>query len=194
MLHAYAVCMQTLKPSFSSMPLILTCSDYIGSTNPKKNPLALDALRWKTKPPTKKKKKKMFKHFWTNFFSNVFKFTWKMRYVLNRKKNLIFRFFRFYFLSYGHFYDVITPIFNEFFIITWKIKIGEFIYYFFSSYSAHSASFMKVGSKLRGGRSLLVVSWDRGLIAHLFCKFDYLWTIFFGRWHAWKFWCVTRKL
>ena len=64
------------------------------------------------------------------FFSKVFKFTWKMRNRLKRKKNQISDF---YFSSYGHFSDVIPPIFNEFFTITQKIKIGEFFYHFFHS-------------------------------------------------------------
>ena len=49
------------------------------------------------------------------FFSKVFKFTWKMRYVLNRKKNHIPDFSDFYFSSFGHF---CTPIFDKFFTIT----------------------------------------------------------------------------
>ena len=57
--------------------------------------------------------------FFSNFFfSKVLKFTWKMRNRLNRKKNQISGFSNFYFLSYGHFCDVITPIFDEFFTKT----------------------------------------------------------------------------
>ena len=70
-----------------------------------------------------------------------------MQNWLNRMKNKISDFSYFYFVSYGHFCDVITPIFDEFFTITRNIRIGEF----FSFYSAHSASSMKTGSKLRGG-------------------------------------------
>ena len=46
-----------------------------------------------------------------NFISKEVKFTWKMRNVLNRKKN---HFSDFYFSSYGHFCDVIDPIFDKF--------------------------------------------------------------------------------
>ena len=62
--------------------------------------------------------------------SKEFKFTWKMRNRLNQKKNQISDF---YFSSYGHFFYVITPSFDEFFMITRKIKIGEFFCYFFHS-------------------------------------------------------------
>ena len=49
-----------------------------------------------------------------------------------------------------------TPIFNEFFTITRKMKIREFFNYFF-----HSASSMKTGSNLREGEGLLVVDWEK---------------------------------
>ena len=60
------------------------------------------------------------------FFSIVVKFTWKIRNRLNRKKNQISDF---YFSSYGHFCDVITPIFDEFCMGTYvyiRIKYNFF--------------------------------------------------------------------
>ena len=48
----------------------------------------------------------------SNFFFQKC-FTWRMRNQLNWKKNQISDFTYFYFSNYGHFYDVITPIFNE---------------------------------------------------------------------------------
>ena len=47
------------------------------------------------------------------FFFPFLKFTWKIGIQLNRKKNQILDFSNFYFSSYGHFCDVITPIFDE---------------------------------------------------------------------------------
>ena len=52
------------------------------------------------------------------FSSEMFKLTWKMRNELNQKKNQILDFSDFYFSSYSHFCDVITPIFDEFFTKT----------------------------------------------------------------------------
>ena len=74
----------------------------LGSTNPKKN--------WffflqKCSNIFKKNKNPIF------FFSKVFKFTWKKRNRLNRKKNQISDF---YFSSYGHFCTQMSPIFDEF--------------------------------------------------------------------------------
>ena len=46
-------------------------------------------------------------------FFKVIKLTWKIRNRLNRKKNQISDFTNFYFLSNGHFCDVITQIFDE---------------------------------------------------------------------------------
>ena len=65
------------------------------------------------------------------------------------KEKSNFRFVRFLFfelwLFFGYFCDVITPIFDEFFTITRKIKIGEFFYYF-SHTIPHSPSSIKTGS------------------------------------------------
>ena len=97
-------------------------------------------------------------------FSKVFKFTSKIRYRLNRNENQISDL---YFSSYGNFCDVITPISDEFFTITRKIKIGEF-FLFFSFYSVHTASSMKTGSKLREGEEgLLVVNWEKAVIYYV---------------------------
>jgi len=65
------------------------------STNPKKKFPDPGAFWWGAKPPTNFFFL-MFEHFWTIFFK-VFKFTWKMRNLLNWKKNQISNFFNFYF-------------------------------------------------------------------------------------------------
>ena len=49
----------------------------------------------------------------------------------HNSKNKNLRFFRFYFSNYGHFCDVSTPISNEFFTITRKIKIRKMFIIFF---------------------------------------------------------------
>ena len=95
------------------------------------------------------------------------RFYWKMRYVMNRKKNHVSDFSDIYFSSYGQFWSFLHPNHPNFrwiFTITRKInrknrKIN------FSFDSAHCASFMKIGSKLRGGRGgLHILSWDRALL------------------------------
>ena len=53
--------------------------------------------------------------------------------LLNRKKNQISDISDFYVSSYGRFYDVITPIFDVFFTITLKIKIGKKLHFGFHS-------------------------------------------------------------
>ena len=75
------------------------------------------------------------------------------------REKLNFRFFQFHFLSYGSFCDVITPIFDEFFTIIRKIRIGEI----FSFYSAHSASSIKTGSKQRVGEGRQILSWEKAI-------------------------------
>ena len=52
-----------------------------------------------------------FDHFWKKLL--FLKFTWKIGNRLNRKKNQISNFSFFYFSSYGHFCEVITPIFRD---------------------------------------------------------------------------------
>ena len=52
------------------------------------------------------------------FFSKVVKSIWNDLESDESKEKSNFKFFRFYFLSYGHFCDVITPIFDEFFTKT----------------------------------------------------------------------------
>ena len=71
---------------------------------------------------------------------------------IKEKSNL--RFFRYLFLSYGHFCDVITSIFDEFSAITRKIETGEFFLLLFPFYSAHSASLIKFPPLLKGGGSV----------------------------------------
>ena len=125
----------------SGMPLILTCSDQDPPILKKKFPDPGCTLVGGEAPPPKKKIHIFFLQKCSNifkqnifspilFFSKVFKFTRKMRNRLKRKKNQISDF---YFSSYGHFSDVIPPIFNEFFTVTQNIKIGEFFYHFFHS-------------------------------------------------------------
>ena len=132
----------------------------LGSTNPKKKSQTLDAVWWGAKLPTKKKDilnfffqkcSNIFNQIFFSpfFFSKVFKFTWKIRNRLNRKKNHIPDFSDLYFSSYSHF---CTSVFDTFFTITRKIKIGDFFYYFFQNWS-----------KLRGweGGGLHILSWRK---------------------------------
>ena len=65
-------------------------------------------------------------------------FTWKIRNWLNRKKKkTYFRFFLFLFFElwsfFGHFCNVITPICDEFFTTTRKIKSENWFYIRFST-------------------------------------------------------------
>ena len=84
---------------------------------------------------------KMLEHFWTEFFlSNFFFFKSVQIYKKDPEsafqKNLKIKFQIFPIFIYrdmvifGH---ICTQIFDDFFSITWKIKIGEFFYYFFHS-------------------------------------------------------------
>ena len=89
-----------------------------------------------------------------NFFSKVVKFTSKMRNELNRKRNQISDFFDFYFSSYGHFCSKIC----RFSMNRHDNSINKNRKIYFSFDSAHKkidklnlSSFMKVGSKLKGG-------------------------------------------
>ena len=87
------------------------------------------------------------------FFSKVVKFTWKMRNVLNQKKNHESDFSDFYFPSYGHFLVILWrhhPNFRWIFHDNSKINNQRFFLLFFSFYSAHSPPSIRTGSKLRG--------------------------------------------
>ena len=99
--------------------------------------------------------------------SLLIRFLWMMRNALNRKGKIIKKFSDFYFSSYDHFCDVITPIFDEFFTINREKKIGEFLYSIFSFYSAYSASSIKTRLKLRGegGGVLHILSWEKAEIS-----------------------------
>ena len=99
----------------------------LGSTNPKKNSLTLET-----------------KCFFIQKCSNLHE-RYGMFWI---ERKIKFQVFPIFFSSYGHFCDVSTPIFDEFFMITQKIKIRIF-QIFFSFYSAHSASSIKTGLKLR---------------------------------------------
>ena len=104
------------------------------------------------------------------------KFTSKMRNELNRKKHQISDFFDF--SSYGHFCSK-----NCQFSINknWKID--------FSFNSAHCASFMKVGSKLRGG-GLHIHSWDRAMYIYMHVIWSKLYTITYEQLYS----CITISL
>ena len=78
-----------------------------------------------------------------------------MRDMLNRKKIIISDF---YFSSYGHFCDVITPIFDAIFTIYRKIKLGNFFNYLFQS--ASSIERIKTDGGEGGWGSLLILSWE----------------------------------
>ena len=71
------------------------------------------------------------------------------------KEKSNFRFVQFLFFElwsfFGYFCNVITPIFDEFFTITRKIKSEHFFIIFFSFYSAHNASSIQIGSKMIAG-------------------------------------------
>ena len=95
------------------------------------------------------------------FFSKVFKFTWKMLNVLNRKRNRILYMYDFHFSGYGHFYDVITPIFRWIFPDNSKNKNWRIFLLYFSFYSAHFASSIKTGSKLKGEGGLHILSREK---------------------------------
>ena len=77
------------------------------------------------------------------------------------KKNKISDFSDFYFSSYGHFCSKYCQ-FSMNFHDNSKNKIQNF----FLFVSAHYASFMNVGSKLRVG-GLLIVSWDKAIFPYI---------------------------
>jgi len=71
------------------------------------------------------------------------------------KEKLNLRFFRFLFFElwsfFGHFFDVITLIFVQFFMITRKIKIGEFfIIIFFILFNTHRIIYKNKTERGRG--------------------------------------------
>ena len=109
--------------------------------------------------------------------SKLIKFTWKIRNRPNRKKDQISDFSDIYFSSYGNFCGVITPNFWWIFHNISKIKNRRIFVLFFLFYSAHCASFMKVGSKLRGGVCLSLIGTEPNWFE--------VWT--YKKW--WKIWC-----
>ena len=139
----------------SSMPMILSCSDK-GPSNVNKNP-RLWMVFDRGKTPTKKKSFefffKMYEHL--NFFFKSFQIYMRDPESAKSKEKSNFRFFRFFI-----FWDMVlfvrfTPIFDEFFTINRKIKIGEF-FILHSFFSAHSTSVLKIGSKLRWGAGVCI--------------------------------------
>ena len=88
---------------------------------------------------------------------------------IESKSNI--RFLRFLFFElrsfFGHFVTS-SPQFRWIFHDNSKNKIRRIFLLFFSFYSINCASFMKVGSKLRGW-GLLVVPWDKSF------KFEHFW-------------------
>ena len=96
---------------------------------------------------------KMFWHFWTIFFFKSVQIKDAKCAESKEKSNL--RFFYFYFSSYGHFCDVIIPIFDN---NSKNINLRIFKL-FFPYYTAHSPSSLETGSKLRGG-GLYIGSWE----------------------------------
>ena len=92
-----------------------------------------------------------FQKFWTTFFSKVFKFTWKIWNRPNRKKNQIFDLWDFYFSSSGHFFTQNDLNFRWIFTHNWKNKNRKINLFRFSFYSAHYASFIKIGPLLGEG-------------------------------------------
>ena len=89
-----------------------------------------------------------------------------MQNRLNRKKNQISAFSDFHFSSYGHFLDIFGHFASQFsmnFYDNSKNKNRENWKIDFSFVSAHYASSIKTGSKLRGGRGtggLHILSWE----------------------------------
>ena len=82
--------------------------------------------------------------------SKVVKLTWKMRNVLNRKKNQISDSSDFYFSNYDHFCTKNHPNFRWIFHEYSKNKYWKNQKIIFSFVSAHCASSIKMVSKLRG--------------------------------------------
>ena len=86
---------------------------------------------------------------WDRPLVKFFKFTWKIRNQLNRKKNQILDFSDFYFSSYEHFLVILWhyhPNFRWIFHDNSKNKNRNILLFRFSFYSAHFASSIKTGS------------------------------------------------
>ena len=114
-------------PPHSMVKIIKKFSDFYSSRYREKMNRKLTFFKTKMTIPRKIKIGKirfffLFRKFWifhvnlTTFWkknSKVVKSTWKFWSRLNRKKSQISDFSDFYFSRYGHFCDVITPIFDE---------------------------------------------------------------------------------
>ena len=87
-----------------------------------------------------------------SIFFKVVKRTWSMRNMLNRKKNQVSELSVFYFSSYGDFWSFLYSNHSSFWWIfhdNSKNKNWKIVYSFVS---AHCASTIKIGSKLKGSR------------------------------------------
>ena len=92
-------------------------------------------------------------------FLKFFKFTWKVRNWLNRKK---YQISDFYFSSYGHFCDFITQFLWNF-AIARKIIIGVFLNYFPILFSTFGI-FHKVYTTSEGGGGQHILKWEKAPI------------------------------
>ena len=79
------------------------------------------------------------------------KFTWKIGNRLNRKRNQFSGLCDFYFSSYGHFSVIFFFKSPQFPMITRKINIGEFFYYFSRPIFPPSAPFLTTFEWEKGG-------------------------------------------
>ena len=110
--------------------------------------------------------------FWYAVYTNLFRLrsksinSKKYKHQLNRKKNQISDFFYFYFSRYSHFCDLVTPIFNEFFIVTRKMNLEEkFISFFIIFSTLRIIHKNRIKTKEMKGRGLHILSWEN---THLF--------------------------
>ena len=100
------------------------------------------------------------------------KFTWKIRNRLNREKNKYFQIFIFRVVVIFRHFCFKNCKFSMNFHDNSKNKSGKIV---FSFVSGHCASFMKVGSKLRGGggAGLHILTWDRAPCCLLYMILKY---------------------
>ena len=106
----------------------------------------------------RKKKEDFFSSKLPIFYFIFFKFTWKIRNWLNRKKNHISDFCNSYFSSYGHFCTQNVTNFRWIFTHNSKHEYQEKKVFCFSFVSTHSASFIKMCPLLRGGCGVCISS------------------------------------
>ena len=87
-------------------------------------------------------------------FFKMVKFTWKIRNVLNRKRNQFSDFFLRVMVIFDHSCTQITPIFDEFSRYSKNKNHKQFLFRF-SIYSAHSAYFIKIWQLLELSKNWL---------------------------------------